>query len=127
MASEAAKAVAHEVIRQVESGGRPVITKIAPRKGYSPRTAHSGKIQKTASYQSVIKPLVQRLEEERDAVVDRMKATRDKAKYRDLIDGLDKITKNIQLLTGGSTANVAIGVKKLSDHELEKLAEAPKD
>jgi hypothetical protein len=110
MASEAAKAVAHEVIKTVESGGRPVITTIAPKKGYSRRTAASGKIQKTKSYRAEIAPLVQRLEEERDAVIKRMKAVRGKAKYRDLVDSVDKLTKNIQLLSGRATENVAAKV-----------------
>jgi len=107
MGSIAAREVAREVLKQVDMGGNPEITKIAPTKGYSPRTAHSGKIQKTKSFQAVVAPLVQRLEEERDAIIERLKLTRDKAKYRDLIDGLDKITKNHQLLTGKSTENVA--------------------
>ena len=37
------------------------------------------------------------------------KITRDKAKYRDLMDGLDKISKQIQLLTGGKTDDVGLG------------------
>lgn len=104
--SERARAVAREVIKQVERGGKSFITTIAPKKGYSKRTAASGKIQKTKSYQSVIKPLLVRLEEERDAIIKRLKKTRSKAKYRDLIDGFDKITKNYQLLSGGNTERV---------------------
>src|SRR3990167_9140475 len=123
MASIAAKEVAREVIKQVYRGVKPKISVIAPKKGYSPRTAHSGKIQNTKSYQSVIQPLVLRLEEERNAIVEALKTTRSKAKYRDLIDGLDKITKNIQLLTGGATSNIAIGVRRLKDDELISLAE----
>lgn len=53
-------------------------------------------------------PLVERLENERNAIIARLEKVRSKAKYRDLIDGLDKITKNIQLLTGGSTDNVKV-------------------
>lgn len=123
MASVAAKAVAQEVVETLGQGKIPNVTKIAERKGYSPRSARSGAIQKTKSYQAELKPLVERLEEERDAIVKALKSKRGKAKYRDLIDGLDKITKNLQLLTGGSTANIAIGVKKLKDSELEALAD----
>jgi lantibiotic modifying enzyme len=126
MASEAAKAVAQEVIKTVENGGRPVITTIAPKKGYSRRTAHSGKIQKTKSYQSVIAPLLQRLEEERDRAISMMRKRISKAKYRDLTDSMDKLTKNIQLLSGKATENVAVGVKHLTDDQLAELADGGK-
>lgn len=123
MASVAAKAVAKEVVEMVGKGKRPNITKIAQKKGYSPSMARSGKVQKTKSYQAELSPLVQRLEEERDAVVEALKKKRKGAKYRDLIDGLDKITKNLQLLTGGATQNIAIGVKKMNDDELQRIAD----
>lgn len=123
MASQAARAVAREVLETVGKGKRPNVSKIAIKKGYSPKTAYAGRVQTTASYKKEIAPLITRLEEERDAIVEALKKKRGKAKYRDLIDGLDKVTKNLQLLTGGSTANIAIGVKKMGDDELAKLAE----
>lgn len=119
--SEAARAVANEVIRQVEKGGKASITSIAPKKGYSIRTAQSGKIQKTRAYQSVIQPVVQRMIAQRDKALARMDKTIGGAKYRDAVDAIDKLTKNIQLLSGGATANVAMTVKRLSDAELEHL------
>lgn len=123
MASVAAKAVAKEVLETIGKGRKPSVTKIAVKHGYKPSTAKSGQIQQTKTFKKELSPLVQRLEEERDAIVTALKGKRKNAKYRDLIDGLDKITKNLQLLTGGSTANIAIGVKKMSDAELQKLAE----
>lgn len=123
MASVAAREVAKEVVETVGKGKRPNITKIAVKKGYSPSMARSGKVQKTKTYKAELSPLVQRLEEERDAIMKALKTKRGKAKYRDLIDGMDKITKNLQLLTGGSTANIAIGVRKMDDAALQKLAE----
>ncbi len=127
MASIAAREVAREVMGMVGKGKRPNVTKIAIEKGYSPITADGGKIQKTKTYKETIRPLVQRLETERDEIIKRLEATRNKAKYRDLIDGLDKITKNIQLLTGGSTQNIAIGVTKLKDDELISIAEGSEE
>lgn len=127
MASAAAKAVAKEVLETLGNGRKPSVTKIAVKHGYTPKTAKSGAIQKTKTYKAELSPLVQRLEEERDAIVTALKKKRGKAKYRDLIDGLDKITKNLQLLTGGSTANIAIGVKKMGDAELERLAQGDGD
>lgn len=123
MASVAAKEVAREVVGMVGKGKRPNITKIAISKGYSPKSANAGKVQATKTYKAELAPLVTRLEQERDAIVEALKKKRGKAKYRDLIDGLDKVTKNLQLLTGKATANIAIGVKKMGDDELQKLAE----
>lgn len=108
MASIAAKAVAREVLETIGKGKRPNITKIAIKNGYAPSTAGSGLVTKTESYQSEIMPLVTRLELERDAIMERLQKTRGKAKYRDLIDGLDKVTKNIQILTGGATDHVKV-------------------
>lgn len=108
MASKAAKAVAQEVLETLGKGERPNISKIGPKHGYSKKTSAAGEIVKTKTYQAEIKPLLDRLEEERNAIVEGLKVTRNKAKYRDLVDGLDKITKNIQLLNGGKTSNEAI-------------------
>lgn len=124
MASDTAKRVAHEVIKNVSKGKRVSKKKILLAHGYAPSVAKMpGKVMDTKSYKSVMDPFVDRMLAERDAIIARMPKVRSKAKYRDLTDGLDKLTKNIQLLTGGSTANVLVGVKKLSDDELTKLAD----
>lgn len=74
--------------------------------GYSARTARTPKkMTDTQAYQDEIKPVVKQLEEERQEVINDMKGKRGKAKYRDLTDALDKITKNIQLLGGKPTEN----------------------
>ncbi len=108
MASENAKAVAQEVLETIGNGKKPSVLKIAPKHGYAVTTAGSGQIQKTKTYQKAIRPLLERLNDERDKIIEGLKKTRSKAKYRDLIDGLDKITKNIQLLSGKSTENVFV-------------------
>ena len=122
MASEAAQAVAHEVLRQVEKGGKAFITTIAPKKGYAFETARSGKIQKTKAYQAVIRPVVKKMIIQREKALARMDKTVGTAKYRDATEAVAKLTKDIQLLSGGATENVVIGVKKLSDDELQYLA-----
>ena len=122
MASIAAREVARAVIKEVERGGRPSIIKIAPKKGYSIRTAQSGKIQKTKTFQKEIFPIVASLEIERRRAIEMLPKRIKKAKYRDLVDGIDKFTKNLQLLTGGATQNIALSVRKLSDDELERIA-----
>jgi dihydroneopterin aldolase len=111
MSSIAAKEVAKEVLENLGKGKRPNLGKIARKKGYKDNTADNPKnITETQSYKDVINPVVKALEIERRAVIERLKKTRSKAKYRDLIDGLDKITKNIQLLNGGKTSNDGIQI-----------------
>lgn len=121
--SLAAREVAREVISEVRKGKIPNRYRISVKHGYSPQSAKASKAVRTKAYQQEIEPLTSRLEKERDAIIECLKSTRNKAKYRDLIDGLDKITKNIQLLTGGATQNIAIGVKTLKDDELQRIAE----
>ena len=106
MASLNAKAVAREVLETIGKGRKPNISKIGPKHGYSKKSSAAGTIQKSKTYQKELKPLVDRLEEERNAIIERLKVTRNKAKYRDLMDGLDKVTKNIQLLGGKPTDQV---------------------
>jgi len=108
MSSQAAKGVAKEVLEIIGKGKKPNISKIAPKHGYAQSTADSGQVQKTKTYQKELKPLVDRLVDERDAIITRLQKTRGKAKYRDLIDGLDKVTKVHQLLTGGKTENLGL-------------------
>lgn len=48
-------------------------------------------------------PIVDELEKHRVEVVKRMRKEFSKARYRDLTDSLDKVTKNIQLLSGKAT------------------------
>lgn len=110
MASENAKAVAQEVIETVRKGQKVVLGKII-RKRYSKSVSERpSKVTETKSYQGVIKPLVDQLIDERQAVIEEMRQKRGGAKYRDLTDALDKITKNIQLLNGGETDRTTVVV-----------------
>lgn len=54
MASLAAKEVAMEVLSTIGKGKVPNLEKIAIQKGYSPRTARAGLVQKTKTYQDII-------------------------------------------------------------------------
>lgn len=107
MGSIAAKQVAQEVIKQVEKGGKHFITTIAPKKGYSIKTAESGKIQQTESYKSVINPFVARLEKHRTKILKAMEGKDlTKEQYKVLSESLTKVTHDVQLLSGGKTENV---------------------
>ena len=50
-------------------------------------------------------PIVAQMEAHRAEVIKEMVRKMPKAKYRDITDSLAKLTKNIQLLSGGKTAN----------------------
>ena len=61
------------------------------------------------------------MEIEQDKAIMAMKKKRPEAKYRDLIDAFDKLTKNIQLLGGGETAREQYKIKWI-DTDLKKRA-----
>lgn len=110
MPSIAAQNVAKEVISKVRKGERPILGKIIPKHGYSPSIAtHPNKVTRTDSYKEVIEPIVSAMERERNRLIKAMSERElTGERYRDLTDGIDKLTKNIQLLSGGATANIQI-------------------
>lgn len=122
--SPSAEAVAHEVLATIRSGKIPNKQKIQMKHGYSSASARAMKATRTASYKRVMEPVVQQLEEARQRAIERLAETIGEASYRDLVVGIDRFTKNIQLLSGGATENVAVGVKSLSDAELQRLIDA---
>jgi hypothetical protein len=106
MASENAKAVAREVIETVRKGKKVNKGAIIRKHGYAKSVSvMPQKVTETKSYKEEIAPIVLAMEQERDAAIKAMKKKRSKAKYRDMVDAVDKLTKNIQLLTGGKTSN----------------------
>ena len=70
--------------------------------GYAEETARqqSGIL---AGIREDLDPIVAELEAHRLEVMQRMRKEFSKARYRDLSDALDKLTKNIQLLSGKAT------------------------
>lgn len=55
-------------------------------------------------------PIVQRLIEHRERVMDQLTKKLSQAKYHNLVDAMDKLTKAIQLLSGKATEHTAIVV-----------------
>ena len=107
--SENARAVAEEVKLKVSKGEKIVMGKIIKKHGYSDGISKQPiRVRKTQSYQKEIKPVVDRLIIERDRAIKALKGKISKAKYRDLTDAIDKLTKNIQLLSGGATSREII-------------------
>ena len=72
--------------------------------GYSKSTAIKPiQVERSLAFQREAKPILERLELERDRAISYMAPKIKTAKYRDLTDATDKFTKNIQLLSGKPT------------------------
>jgi len=102
--------------------------------GYSVKMARAQRgIIDSPTIQAELSPIVQGMLKERNAVIKAMGEKRNEAKYRDLTYALDKLTKNIQLLSGKETQRLEItGYEKLKDEELndelrKKLKKGGKD
>ena len=118
MGSINAKMVALEVVETVRKGKRVNLGKIMKKNGYAgPTTKNPRHVTDTKSYKEVINPIVQALEKERDAIMKRLPKVRAQAKYRDLMDGLDKTTKNIQLLSGKETSREDVTYRWIGEGE----------
>ena len=110
MASEDAKNVAKQVLETIGSGEKIILGEILRNNGYSDNTADNPLlVTSTKSYQDVINPVIVKMEKERDRLLLAL-ANKDlsEEKYQTMIDGLDKLTKNIQLLNGGSTERSSV-------------------
>lgn len=104
MASEAAEAVAKEVIKTVRNGQIPNFQKIQKKHGYSDKSAKTMVAKRTKTYKKAIAPFEALLNKEISKIQLEM-ARRDisEEKYKDLSEVLDKLYKNYQLATGGAT------------------------
>lgn len=74
------------------------------RAGYSKgMVKNPHKLTRSDGFRILTAPIVTRLEIERDRAIRAMAGKIGKAKYRDLAEAVDKLQKNIQLLSGGAT------------------------
>jgi hypothetical protein len=96
--------------------------------GYEKSTAH----QQTgilAGIRDKVEPIVQAMVDHREKVMVQLAKKLPKAKYHNLIEALDKLTKNIQLLSGNPTDrtnNVITGLENLTDEQLDEFIKARK-
>lgn len=122
MPSENARAVAKDVIEAVRKGVKVNLGDIIENHGYSKSISMKPRrVTQTKSYIAEMQPLVDQLKDERQEIIKALKKTRSKAKYRDLIDGMDKVTKNIQLLSGEETERIAVDAKKVPDMTKDEI------
>lgn len=119
--SENAKAVANDILEEVGKGRIPKKTKIQEKRGYSKSSARAGKALQTKAYKEEMRPIVSRLEKERQRIIKALETKDlDEERYKDLVDGMDKITKNIQLLGNKPTE---ITKHQLTDDEMDEIDE----
>lgn len=116
MASLNAITVATKVKSMVEKGGKVNLGKAIREQGYSEACiANPSKVTGTKSYKAVMVPFLQRLERHRDRIMEAMEAKDlDLEDYRILSESYDRMTKNLNLLQGKSTDNVAVEVRMVS-------------
>jgi len=99
------KMVAMDVSEALRKGEIINLGKIMMKNGYKKSSSlRPSDVTRSKSYKEVVDPVIEALARERNAILKRLPQVRAKAKYRDLIDGLDKTTKNMQLLQGKETS-----------------------
>lgn len=130
MPSENARAVAKDVIASIRKGQKVNKGKILRKHGYSKAMSLSPtKVTTTKSYLEEIKPIVEQMEFERSEILKLLPERRGEASYRDLIDATDKLTKNIQLLSGRETESHKISVDdekyaRIIEREAKRVADS---
>ena len=88
---------------------RGVVSRTMRQVGYAEKTAKNPKnLTESDAFKEAQPNIIQALILERDEQIRRMPKVRNKAKYRDLVDGVDKLTKNIELLSGGATERTLV-------------------
>lgn len=112
MASANAKAVALDVVKMVEKGIKVNHRSLLKKHGYSDSVSlNPDKVTKTKSYMDIVNPALKKIESIRMKSLQALeKKNLNKEKYRDLVSGVDVLTRNAQLLGGKATDNVAIQV-----------------
>lgn len=124
--SENAKAVANDIINYVRERKKVNLGEILKNRGYSRSVQLAPtKVTRTKSFLQAVKPMLPQFEAERQRFVSALnKKNLSKEKTAVLLSGLDILTKNIQLLSGKSTENVAIKVE-ISERLAGKYAPQP--
>lgn len=124
MSQENAKKVALGVIEAVGKGRKPEKTKLAEQNGYSKESARAGKATQTKTYKETIKPFLDKLEAERDRIIDSLgKKDLTVVEYDKLMGSLDKAVKNLQLLQGKPTENTNFTLEDDKKNIIDKALE----
>ena len=118
--SENAKAVAIEVQNKVSKGEKVIMGEIARKHGYSKGISKQPiRIRNTQTYQDEIKPFLDRITRERDRLIREAESRNlTQEEYKILIDSVDKLTKNIELLSGRATERKE---EQLSEEQINEI------
>lgn len=108
-----AKAVAQDVIESIRTGKKTNISTIVANRGYAKSTIHNPqRVTNTLSYKEEIEPVVEQLIKLRQRVINAMmKKDLEIEQFNHLNDSADKLTRNIQLLSGGATEKHTINIE----------------
>jgi len=110
--------LASELKLKLAKGEKINKTALAVSNGYSLKSARAQKPYKTKTFLKAMSNTVSVLDEVRAKSLDAlMKKNLDKEKYRDLVSGVDILTKNSRLLADKSTENTAINIVTFGDND----------
>lgn len=123
MASQDAKNVAKKVLENLGKGKKVVMGEILREHGYADNTADNPKnVMETKSYKETIAPIVTRWQKEIERIQKELEQKNlAEEKYKDLVDSMDKLNKQVQLATGGVTERVGI---QMTDEERQLANQA---
>jgi hypothetical protein len=105
MASLNVQRAVSKISEKVKKGEKVIYGQIMKEVGYSKSVCeHPQKLHATKTYRKLMKPLLERLQDQIDSIVDAMNG-KDKTQedFRVLAYSLDVLVKNQQLLSGGAT------------------------
>lgn len=113
--------VKNEIEAMVVNGGKSKAA-ILRKAGFSKAViGNPKKVFDSPIIRDTVDAVINKLEEERQGIINDLKEKRPKANYRDLIDGLDKVTKNIELLSGRPTSRESFKLTEEEQDELDEL------
>jgi len=107
-ATEKQKKVAQELIKNLQSDKPLNRSKLLEKVGYARSTARhkTPYIIESKAVQDLVRPVIERMEIERNRALEILPKKIGRASYGDAIQAVDKLTKNIQLLSGGDTERI---------------------
>jgi len=122
-ANERQKKVAIELIKNIKNNPVVNASELLETVGYTRNTArHKQKtIIQSKGVQNELRPVLKKLIEKRELVIKALTGEKIEAeKAKDLVDMLDKLTKNIELLSGRPTENIN---NPYENQQLRKIAD----
>ena len=106
------------ISENIRSSKRLTLGELMLKAGYSKsQSLNPNHIFEQPGMQIQMNPIVTALETQRKRAIAMLSKKISKAKYRDLVDGIDKFTKNIELLSGRATERHG----SLTEEEKEKI------